>query len=50
MKIPCRRCKMMLDSVFELKVHRFETHYDHYLKKADGDEKILLRNVGELKK
>jgi len=40
----------MLDSVSELRLHRFENHYDYFLKRAGGDEKILLRNVGELKK
>lgn len=50
MKIPCTQCKTMSDSVCELKIHNKENHYDYYLKKSNGDQIVLLRNVGELKK
>lgn len=51
-KIPCNvsGCNTVFDSTLELKMHNFDNHYNYFLEKSKGNNVILKRNVGVLKK
>ncbi len=48
--ITCTQCNAVFDSVFSIKEHRYENHYDYYSTKYANDVTLLIRKVGAVKK